>query len=93
MTSTYQKRPVIPKRAKEFEKEWQGLHDGFKEQYTPEEWDDFHKDEMYRDCPKKKEFKEKQSFLIRIRRANSWLGRAQEMEKDEKEKDKDLAPQ
>ena len=93
MTSTSQKCPVIPKRAKELKKEWQELHDSFEAQYTPEEWEDFHKDEGYCEEPEKKKFKEKQSFLMRIRRANSWLDIAQQMEKDEKETDKDLAPQ
>ena len=86
MTST------IPKRAEELEKEWEELHEGFKEAYK-EKWDDFLKDERYGDCYEKKEFKDKQSFLVRLRRAISWLDRAQQMEKEEKKTDKDLAPQ
>lgn len=81
-----------PKRAKELEKEWKKLHDNFEEVFK-EKWKEFHEDERYNDIPEKKKFKEMQSFLMHLRRAISWLDRAQQMEKDEKEIDKDLAPQ
>ena len=41
----------------------------------------------------KKEFKEKESFLLRLRRAISWLDGAQQVESGVKEKDKNLSAQ
>ena len=81
-----------PKRAGELKKEWDGLHDRFEEEFK-DRWDEFHEDEKPGDCYGKKEFKEKQSFLLHLRRSISWLERAQQMEKNKKDTDKDLAPQ
>lgn len=92
MTSIGQESPMLPKRAKELEKELEELHKGFKDAYK-ERWEEFHKEENPRDCHEKKEFKKKQSFLLHLRRSISWLDRAQQMEKDNKKTDKDLAPQ
>ena len=47
----------------------------------------------FSDDPETKEFKEKYAFLLRLRRAISWLGRAQQMERDVKGTDKDLDTQ
>lgn len=47
----------------------------------------------FNDDPETKEFKEKHHFLLRLLRAISWLGRAQQMEKDVKVLDKDLDTQ
>lgn len=92
MTSTNQECPMSPKRAEEFEKEWEELHERFYEAFK-ENWEELHEEVLFNEDPYKKSFKEKQSFLVRLRRAISWLDKAQQMEKDVKETDKDLAPQ
>lgn len=53
-----------------------------------EKWEKLY--EGFNDDPKIKEFKEKHQFLLRLLRAISWLGRAQQMERDVKETSKDL---
>ena len=77
-----------PKRAEELEKEWEELHEGFK--IFRGRWEEFHQEEMPGDCDEKKKFKEKQSFLLRLLRAISWLKRAQQMKRDMEGADKDL---
>ena len=47
----------------------------------------------FNDDPTTKEFREKHVFLLRLRRAISWLGRAQQMERDVKGTNKDLDTQ
>lgn len=68
---------MLPKRAEELDKIREKLQEEF-DKNPPSD---------------KKEFKEKESFLLRFRRAISWLGRAQQMEKDAKSTDKELDTQ
>ena len=77
VTSIHQERPVSPERSETLKEEWKKLRDGF-ENSRPSN---------------KKEFEEKQAFLLRLRRAISWLGRAQQMERDVEGTDKDLDTQ
>ena len=83
MTSTKQGSPVLPKRAEDLIKEWKKLYDNFDDSSPPDK----------KESKEFKEFREKQAFLMRISRANSWLRRAQQMETNVKATDKELDTQ
>ena len=50
-------------------------------------------EEFDKNPPDEKEYKEKEAFLLRLRRGISWLSRAQQMERDVKNTDKELDTQ
>lgn len=77
MASTDQESPMLPKRAEELEEIRKKLQEEF-DKNPPSD---------------KKEFKEKESFLLRLRRSISWLDGAQQVESGVKEKDKNLSAQ
>ena len=75
MTSEDQENSVKPRRAKSLEKEWKKMHDDF----------------YANNKPGQKGFKEKESFLLRLRRAISWLDGAQHVENGIGGKDKNIS--
>ena len=85
MTSINQECPMPPKRAEDLDKIRKKLQEEFDNNHNPPP--------DKKESEKFKEFKEKESFLLRHRRAISWLNRAQKMEKDEKSTDKELDTQ
>lgn len=77
MTSIDQESPMLPKRAEELDKIRKKLQEEFDKNPPPD----------------KKEFKEKEAFLLGLRRGISWLDRAQQMKRDVKSADKELDTQ
>ena len=75
MTSIDQESPMLPKRAEDLRKEWKKMHDRFYANTSKEH----------------KEFKERESFLLRLRRAISWLDGAQQVERGVVGEDKSLS--
>lgn len=76
-TFSDQENTILPKRAGELDEIRKKLQEEFDKNPPSDE----------RKC------KEKESFLLRLRRAISWLGRAQQIEKDVKSTDKELDTQ
>lgn len=83
MTSINQESAMHPKRVEELDKIRENLQKEFDKTPPPDK----------KEFEKFKEFKEKEAFLLRLRRAISWLDRAQQMERNVKSKDKELDTQ
>ena len=83
---------MLPKRAQELEKERERLYERFREEFK-ERWEELLKEVDFENEPYKKNFRDTQSFLLRLRRAISWLKGAQQMEEDVKKDDKNLSTQ